>query len=110
MRYCGVTAAGPYLQLATLEEVRTEEPPVRLHARFYEPGSPKQVVDELRRFDDAVIGIGASLGPEARLAGEELRRRGVVPGPAHEGARALVETLSLPLFAGGSSEAVEEGA
>ena len=110
MRYCGVVGAGPYLQLATLEEVRTEEPPVRLHARFYEPGSPAAVVEELRRFDDAVIGVGASLSAEPRLAGEELQRRGVVPGPVHEGAQALVASLSLPLFAGGASNVVEEGA
>src|SRR3954466_10761435 len=35
MRYCGVVGGpGPYLQLATLSEVRTDEPPIRLHARF----------------------------------------------------------------------------
>src|SRR3954451_3470504 len=110
MRYCGVVGAGPYLQLATLEEVRTEEPPIRLHARFYEPGAPASVVQELRRFEDAVIAIGAGLSAEARLAAEELQRRGVVPCPLHEGARALVEALALPLFAGGPSESVEEGA
>ena len=110
MRYCGVVPSGPYLQLATLEEVRTEEPPIRLHARFYEPGSPAAVVEELRRFDGAIIGIGASLSPEPGLAGEELQRRGVVPGPVHEGARALVETLGQGVYAGGPTDVVEEGA
>jgi hypothetical protein len=110
MRYCGVVGAGPYLQLATLEEVRTEEPPIRLAARFYEPGSPQAIVQELRGFEDAVIGVGSSLGPESRSAGEELRRRGVVPGPLDEGARAMVQSLGLPLYAGGASESVDEGA
>src|SRR4051794_41986426 len=88
MRYCGVVGAGPYLQLATLEEVRTEEPPIRLHARFYEPGAPASVVQELRRFEDAVIAIGAGLSAEARLAAEELQRRGGGACPPPERGRA----------------------
>jgi predicted nuclease with RNAse H fold len=110
MRYCGVVPSGPYLQLCTLEEVRTEEPPIRLHARFYEPGAPEQVVRELRSSDDAVVGVGAPLGEPARLADEELRRRGVFAQPPHEGARALAEAAGLALYAGGESEAVDEGA
>jgi hypothetical protein len=110
MRYCGVVGAGPYLQLATLEEVRTEEPPIRLHARFYEPGSPAAVVGELRHFDDAVIGIGAPLSAGSRPAGEELRRRGVAPAPEHEGVEPLVASLGLGVYAGGDSESVDEGA
>src|SRR5689334_4611071 len=101
MRYCGVVGAGPYLQLATLEEVRTDEPPIRLHARFYEPGSPAQVVAELERFDDAVIGIGAPLSAGPRLAGEELRKRGVSVPPVHEGALALVGAVNRPVYGGG---------
>ena len=110
MRYCGVVGAGPYLQLATLEEVRTEEPPIRLHARFYEPGSPAQLVNELRGFEDAVMGIGAPVSQGAREAGEDLRSRGVAPVPPHEGIQALVETLGLAVYAGGPSELVDEGA
>jgi predicted nuclease with RNAse H fold len=110
VRYCGVVGAGPYLQLATLEEVRTEEPPVRLAARFYEPGSPQQLVQELRAFDDAVVGIGAPLSSEPRLADKELRGRGVPGIPVHEGAQALVASLNLPLYAGGPSDIVDEGA
>src|SRR4051794_26196232 len=103
MRYCGVVGAGPYLQLATLGGVRTDEPPIRLHARFYEPGSPAQVAAQIRTFDELVLGIGAALSAGPRMAGEDLRRRGVPPVAAHEGAEALVQTLSLPLFAGGPS-------
>jgi hypothetical protein len=46
------------LQLALLEEVRDPEPPVRLSALFYEPGTPEQVAGELRRLGDVVVGIG----------------------------------------------------
>lgn len=110
MRYCGVVGAGPYLQLATLVEVRTEEPPIRLHARFYEPGSPAQVVEELRGFDDAVVAVGAPLSAGPRLAGEELRKRGVAEVPVHEGILALTAALNLSVYGGGPSEQVDEGA
>lgn len=110
MRYCGVVAAGPYLQLATLEEVRTEEPPIRLHARFFEPGTPEQVAAELRAATDIVVGVGAPLSAEPRVAEEELRRRGVFPVPPHEGAQAMVEALGLAVYAGSETEVVDEGA
>ena len=111
MRYCGVVPAGPeFLQLATLEEVRTDEPPVRLHATFYEPGSPAQVVAALTGFEDAVIGIGSPLSTEPRLAGEELEKRGVSALPVHEGALALVAAFNRPIYAGGSGDQVDEGA
>jgi predicted nuclease with RNAse H fold len=110
MRYCGVVAAGPYLQLVTLEEVRTDEPPIRLHARFYEPGSPEQLVRELRASEDVVVGIGAPLGTGPRMADDDLRRRGVLPIPPHEGAEAMVEALGLPVYAGGDSDVVHDGA
>ena len=108
MRYCGVVAAGPYLQLAVLEEVRAAEPPVRLAARFYEPGSPEEVVRELRA-SESVTGVGAALG-SGRLADGELRRRGVVPLAPSEGAQAMVEALGLARFAGGPSDVVDESA
>src|SRR3954447_10411828 len=110
MRYCGVVGAGPYLQLVTLEEVRTEEPPIRLHARFYEPGSPEAVGREIRAFGEIVLGIGAALSPGPRMAGEELRRRGVSPLPPHDSAEALVASLGLGLYAGGPADQVDEGA
>jgi hypothetical protein len=108
MRYCGVVAAGQYLQLAMLEEVRTEEPPIRLAARFYEPGSPEQVVRELRA-SEGVIGVGAALG-SGRLADGELRRRGVVPFAPSEAAQAMVEAIGLARYAGGPNDVVEESA
>jgi predicted nuclease with RNAse H fold len=98
MRYCGVAAAGPYLQLCTLEEVRTEEPPIRLHAEFYEPGAPEQLAAEIRTMPGAVIAVGTPLsgpleGREMRLADQELRRRGVFPLPAGEAAPGLLQAL-----------------
>jgi predicted nuclease with RNAse H fold len=111
MRYCGVVGAGPYVQLVTLEEVRTEEPPIRLHARFYEPGSPEAVGREIRAFgDDAVVGIGAPLSAEPRLAGEELAKRGVSGIPVHEGILALIAAVDRPVYAGGPADQVDEGA
>lgn len=113
MRYCGVVAAGPHLQLATLEEVRTEEPPIRLHARFYEPGGPEQVAAELRAMGEVVVAVGVPLSAPPRLCDDALRRRGVFPLPAHEGARAMVEAAGLAVYAGSqdaTESAVEEGA
>jgi predicted nuclease with RNAse H fold len=115
MRYCGVVASGPYLQLVTLEEVRTEEPPIRLHAQFYEPGSPEQIVRELRAAGEIVVGVGAPLsGPGPRVGDEELRRRGVFPLPPHDGVRAMVEAAGLAVYAppigGGDEGVVDEGA
>jgi predicted nuclease with RNAse H fold len=110
VRYWGVVGAGPYLQLATLEEVRTEEPPVRLHAKFFEPGSPEAVTAELRAAGEAVIGVGSPLGGPRRAADQDLLARGVPALPPHEGAVAMVEALGVPVYAGGPSDVVEEGA
>jgi predicted nuclease with RNAse H fold len=111
LRYCGVTAAGLYIQLATLEEVRTAEPPVKLAARFYEPSSPAAVVSELQSLKEgAVVGVGSPLGRPGRAADQDLLARGVPALPRHEGAVALVEALGLPVYAGGASDVVDEGA
>jgi hypothetical protein len=81
------------LQLAMLEEVRDPEPPIRLSALFYEPGSAERVATELRALGDVVVGIGAP------LAG------------AHPEVDRLVELLGLPTFeAGGEPGLVPEGA
>jgi hypothetical protein len=59
VHYCGVVPMQRTLQLALLEEVRDPDPPVRLSALFYEPGTPEQVATELRRLGDVVVGIGS---------------------------------------------------
>jgi hypothetical protein len=73
------------LQLALLEEVRDPDPPIRLSALFYEPGTPDQVAGELRRLGDVVVGLGP-------------------------GADEVTEALDLELFHGADGETVPEGA
>jgi len=74
------------IQLALLEEVRDPEPPVRLTALFYEPGSAADVVAELGRLGEVVVGVGP-------------------------GAEAVAEGLGLPTFQPGDEDgAVPEGA
>ena len=86
MHYCGVVPMQQALQLALLEEVRDPEPPIRLSALFYEPGSAEQLATELRKLGDVVVGIGS-------------------------GAHALAEGLGLPTFqAEDDGAAVPEGA
>jgi hypothetical protein len=85
MRYCGVVPMQRALQLALLEEVRDPDPPIRLSALLYEPGTPEQVATELRRLGEIVVGIGS-------------------------GAQELVEALGLPEFEGEDGDTVPEGA
>ena len=69
MHYCGVVPMQQRLQLAMLEEVRDPEPPIRLSALFYEPGSAAQVAEELRGLGDVVVGIGSGADPIAEELG-----------------------------------------
>jgi hypothetical protein len=69
VHYCGVVPMQSALQLALLEEVRDPEPPIRLTALFYEPGSPDQVAAELRGLGDVVVGVGAGAEPVAEALG-----------------------------------------
>lgn len=119
MHYCGVVAMQGALQLAMLEEVRTPEPPIRLSALFYEPGSADDVARELHTLADVVVAVGAPLaGPRNGRPGRDcdalLLRRGVAPQAATEQTRLLADLLrDLPAFAPGGEEhtgPVEEGA
>src|SRR5215217_4968416 len=119
MHHCGVVAMQSSLQLAMLEEVRAPEPPIRLSALFYEPGSAADVARELHALGDVVVGVGAPLaGPRDRRPGRDcdalLLRRGVAPLAATQETRAIADLLrDLPTFAPGGTEhtgAVEEGA
>src|SRR5688572_12788205 len=69
MRYCGIVPMQSAHQLALLEEVRDPEPPVRLTAVFYEPGAADQVVEELRRLREIVVGVGPGAEPVADALG-----------------------------------------
>lgn len=95
MHYCGVVPMQRELQLAMLEEVRAPEPPIRLSAIFFEPGSAQQVAAELRSLGDVVVGVGAPLSGRH----PELERRGVAPQPESREAARLVELLGLAVFA-----------
>src|SRR5436190_13901856 len=92
MRYCGIAFGPGFLQLATLEEVLVDEPPVRLRATFYEPGDVEQVVAAIRGLGDVVVGIGAPAG-ENRQADHELAARGVPPLPYSAAAARLYDDL-----------------
>jgi len=111
MRYCGIALGPGFLQLATLEEVLVDEPPVRLRATFYDPGDLDQVVAAIRALDDAVVGIGAPAG-ENRAADRELAQRGVPSMPyAEQAARLYTELSDLGIYApAGATGQVDEGA
>jgi hypothetical protein len=80
VRYCGVVPMQRALQLALVEEVRDPEPPVRLTAVFYEPGSADEVAAELRTLRDFVVGVG----PGAEAVAEALEAP--LPEPEEDGA------------------------
>jgi predicted nuclease with RNAse H fold len=119
MHYCGVVPMQRALQLAMLEEVRTPEPPVRLSAIFFEPGSAAQVAAELRSLGEVVVGVGAPLAEPrgdrpSRDCDALLARRGVAPQPADPATRELSGLLrGLSAFAprhNGRDGQVDEGA
>jgi hypothetical protein len=84
------------LQLALLEEVRDPEPPIRLSALFYEPGSAAQVAEELSTLGDVVVAVG---GPaSAGDTQESLADRGVPPAARHPELEGLVDALGMPVF------------
>lgn len=92
MHYCGIVPLQRALQLALLEEVRDPDPPIRLSALFYEPGTPEQVATELRRLGEVVVGIGSGAGEVAQHL--DLRMFEAEDGdPVPEGAYA-----DTPLF------------
>ena len=118
MHYCGVTPLQGALQLAVLEEVRATEPPIRLSALFFEPGSAEQVAAELRALSDVVLAVGAPLSAPgdapARAADALLAARGVAPQPPNaELVRlaALLDGMAVyrPAGQAGESGPVEEG-
>jgi hypothetical protein len=116
MHYCGVVPMQGALQLAMLEEVRAPEPPIRLSAIFFEPGSAQQVAAELGSLGEVVLAVGAPLSrsEEERRCDALLRERGVGPASLNDDAIRLGELLGgLGAFApaGGDDEGpVQEGA
>jgi predicted nuclease with RNAse H fold len=98
--------------------VRTEEPPIRLNALFYEPGPADRVAHELRALGDPVIAVGAPLtGPRNGRPGRDcdalLLRRGVAPKAPTQETRQLADLLrDLAIFDPGGDDQtgpVEDG-
>lgn len=115
MHYCGIVVAGNYQHLCMLEEVRAPEPPIRLRATFFEPGSAEDVAAEVRAAPEAVVAIGAPMGRpsegrQLRACDSELRRRGVFPLPFEDSGRRMFQTLAnRGLFMPGAEDDALEG-
>jgi predicted nuclease with RNAse H fold len=110
-----VVPARGLLQLALLEEVRAPDPPIRLAAAFFEPGTTAQVAAELRALPEAVVALGAPLEDGGtRVCDELLRQRGVPPeGTDPEVQRLAGELSPLGVFqpdGEGEEGSVPEGA
>jgi hypothetical protein len=86
VHYCGVVPVQRLFQLALLEEVREPEPPIRLSALFYEPGSVEQIAAELRRLADVVVGTGSEPAPLAEALGMAVFQPADGEGAVPEGA------------------------
>jgi predicted nuclease with RNAse H fold len=120
MRYCGVVPMQGALQLVMLEEVRAPEPPIRLGALFFEPGTAAQVAAELRSLGELVVAVGAPLaepleGRPGRDCDALLLRLGVPPQPAAREVRKLADLLRgmdvfRPAAGAGHEGQVGEGA
>jgi predicted nuclease with RNAse H fold len=115
VRYCGIVAGGSYVHLCALEEVRVEEPPIRLEALFYEPATPEQVAAEIGAFDQAVVAVAAPVGGArdgngSRVADTALRTRGVLPAPYAAEGRGMFQALAnRGLFSPDAPDGVTEG-
>ncbi len=116
MRYCGISVARGLLQMCVLAEERVSEPPIRLPATFYEPGSAAAVAAALDDLEEPVVAVGAPLtrpaaGHTERMCDEELRQRGVAPEPPASEALGLLSALAARgVFAPAPSAETAEGA
>jgi hypothetical protein len=115
MHYCGIAAVPTgHLQLVALTELRTTEPPVRLVATFYEPGTAEQVAGALAGLGESVVGIAASPAATERACDRMLKELGVPPSDhAGEAARLIGLLAARGLFPPGAIEgshgSVDEG-
>jgi hypothetical protein len=104
VHYCGIEVGPGVHYLCVLREVRTEEPPVRLGARFYEPGDTSAVATAIRGLGDVVVAIAAPMtkparGRDRRVADEALAGLGIAPRPYSDEGASLFESLAdLGLF------------
>ena len=115
MNYCGIAVGRELQQLCVLEETRADEPPIRLQATFYEPGSPAEVVEEIAALGDVVVAVGSPQGEpfaerELRACDAALSRRGVTPRPLLDAGLALYDALEdLGVFDPEVPEEIEPG-
>jgi predicted nuclease with RNAse H fold len=84
--YCGVGVGSEFHHLCAVEEVVVDEPPVRLHATFFDPGPTDAVVRQVLALDDTVAAIASPMskapeGREARACDAQLEARGVRAQP-----------------------------
>jgi hypothetical protein len=98
VRYCGIAVGAHWQHLCVLEEMLVDEPPVRLRARFFEPGSVDQVAAAVRGLGDAVVAIASPAG-EGRLCDRGLEAMGVPGQPfLEQGAEAFAALEDLGVF------------
>jgi predicted nuclease with RNAse H fold len=100
VNYCGIEVGPRAHHVCALREVRTDEPPVRLEARFYEAGPLDAVAGAIRSLGDVVVAIAAPMNRGERRCDRMLDELGVRPVPFSDDGGALFEELSdLGLFA-----------
>jgi len=109
VHYSGVVPLQGYLQLAVLEEVRAAEPPIRLSALFFEPGSAEQVAAEIQALGDVVVALGAPLtvhGDGSRRTADALLAARGVPAqpPSSEVSRLAAMLGGMAVFRPGGEE------
>lgn len=100
MNYCGIEVGPGIHHLCVLREVRTEEPPVRLEARFYEAGEVGPVARAVRGLGEVVVAIAAPRSRGPRSCDRMLERLGVRPRLfSEDGAALFGELADLGVFA-----------
>ena len=110
MHYCGIEPGAGVHILCVLRELRTEDPPVKLEARFYEPGSADAVVARIGTLGDVVVAVAAPMthsghNRERRACDHMLRRVGIPPRPfTDDGARLFEDLSPLGIFEPDSDE------
>jgi predicted nuclease with RNAse H fold len=113
VHYCGVVPVRGRLQLAMLEEVRVDQPPVQLSAIFFEPGSAAQVDAELRGLGDVVVALAGPLSAPpnggARACDADLSERGVAPAPPDQELLRLAGLLGQELASFAPADGDAEG-
>jgi len=99
MQYCGIVPVGSSFQLCALQETRTVEPPERLQATFYDPGSAADVAAGVLSLGKVVAAVAAPMseparGEQARLCDELLTQAGFAPVTFNDNAAELWERLA----------------